>query len=368
MNEDHPSSNPSETGPAEHTGEARPAWELPAAALEPRPRSTSWLLRLILAMFVLLVGLLGYILYLFGPTGKSAQVRIPRGSGAAAVGEVLERAGLIRSAGVFALYLRFSGRDKDLKPGFYRLEGRGLRAIALSLTDKSRPLSVSITFPEGWRAVDMAERLSENNFDGPGFLELVQNPPASLRPPEAKGPTLEGFLFPATYTFALDTHPEEIVQAMTRRMAQEFTPERLEKLQSLELSVQDWVTLASIVQAEAADAGERPIIAGVFLNRLEAGMPLQADPTVAYGLGKRLPELDRSAGDFATDTPYNTYTRRGLPPTAIGNPGLDALEAVLNPRRTDERGRKYLYFLHAQGRLFVNTTFEGHLRDTARYR
>lgn len=361
MNEDQAPANSDAQAPA-NPGEARPRWG------SPYPRDTPWLSRLVLAMFALLVGLLGYGLYLLGPTGNSAQVRIPKGSTASTVGEILERAGLIRSAGAFALYLRFSGRDKKLKPGFYRLEGRGLRAVALALTDGSRPLTVSITFPEGWRAVEMAERLAENHLDGPAFLELVQNPPTGLRPPEAKGPTLEGFLFPATYTFALDTRPEEIVQAMTRRMAQEFTPERLKKLQSLGLSVQDWVTLASIVQAEAANAQEKPLIAGVFLNRLEIGMPLQADPTVAYGLGKRLNALDRGAGDFATDTPYNTYTRRGLPPTAIGNPGLDALEAVLNPRRTDERGRKYLYFLHAQGRLFVNTTFEGHLRDTARYR
>lgn len=346
----------------------QPAEPESLALPEPRPRSTPWLLRLVLMTFVLLAGLLGYILYLFGPTGKSAQVRIPKGSGASAVGEILERAGLIRSAGVFSLYLRFSGRDKDLKPGFYRLEGRGLRAVALALTDKSRPLTVTVTFPEGWRAVDMAERLAENHLDGPAFLELVQNPPAGLRPPEAEGPTLEGFLFPATYTFGLDATAEEIVQAMTRRMAQEFTLERLEKLRALGLSVHDWVTLASVVQAEAANAQEKPVIAGVFLNRLDAGMPLQADPTVAYGLGKRLPELDRGAGDFVKDTPYNSYTRRSLPPTAIGNPGSDALEAVLNAKRTDERGQRYLYFLHAQGRLFLNTTFEGHLRDTARYR
>jgi len=121
------------------------------------------------------------------------------------------------------------------------------------------------------------------------------------------------------------------------------------------------------VQAEAANSSEKPVIAGVFLNRLEIGMPLQADPTVAYGLGKRLPELDRSAGDFEKDTPYNTYTRRGLPPGAIGNPGSEALRAVLNPVRTNEKGQKYLYFLHAQGRLFLNVDFQGHLRDTARY-
>ncbi|RDI94753.1 endolytic transglycosylase MltG [Meiothermus sp. QL-1] len=327
-----------------------------------------WILRGVIFMFASLAGLLGYLLYLMGPTGVVAEVRIPRGSGAQAVGRTLEQAGLVRSGYLFALYLRFSGQDKHLRPGYYRLEGRGLRAVALALTDQSRPLTVRITFPEGWRAADMAQRLSENNLDGPRFLELVRNPTPELRPAEAQGPTLEGYLFPATYEFPLDITPEEIIQHMTRRMAQEFTPEARLRLRELGLeSVHAWVTLASIVQAEAANSSEKPVIAGVFLNRLELGMPLQADPTVAYGLGKRLPELNRSAGDFEKDTPYNTYTRRGLPPGPIGNPGAEALRAVLNPVRTNEKGQKYLYFLHAQGRLFLNVDFEGHLRDVARY-
>ncbi len=268
---------------------------------------------------------------------------------------------------MFALYLRFSNRDKALKPGFYRLEGKGLRAVAVELTDTSSPLTVKITIPEGWRASQIAQRLSDNKLDGAKFLELVNNPPPDLRPPESKGPTLEGFLFPATYEFGLDATPEEIIQTMTRRMAQEFSDQAKAALKKLNLSIQDWITLASIVQAEAGNSSERPAIAGIFLNRLDAGMPLQADPTVAYGLDKRLPELDRAAGDFQKDTPYNSYLRRGLPPGAIGNPGEDALNAVLEPKRTNAKGQPYLYFLHAQGRLFLNVDFQGHLRDTAKY-
>lgn len=329
---------------------------------------TRWILWAVWFMFALVAAVLGYALYLMGPTGAAAEVRIPKGSGAAAVGRILEQAGLVRSGYMFALYLRFSGQDKELKPGYYRLEGKGLRAIALAITDASRPLTVRVTFPEGWRAVDMAQRLSENNLDGPRFLELANNPPPELRPAEAKGPTLEGYLFPATYDFPLDHTAEEIIRTMTRRMQQEFTPAAQSRLRQLGLrSIHDWVTLASIVQAEAANSSEKPVIAGVFLNRLEIGMPLQADPTVAYGLGKRLPELNRGAGDFEKDTPYNTYTRRGLPPGAIGNPGAEALRAVLNPIRTNDKGQKYLYFLHAQGRLFLNVNFDGHLRDTAKY-
>lgn len=327
-----------------------------------------WILRAVLLMFVLLGGLLGYGLYLAGPTGITAEVRIPRGAGASSVGRILAEAGVVRSSALFAYYLRFSRRDKDLKPGFYRLEGSGLRAVALAVTDNSRPLTVKVTFPEGWRAVDIAERLSENGLDGTRFLELVQNPPANLRPAEAKGPTLEGYLFPATYEFSRDSSAEEILQTLTRRGQEEFTATARSRLNQLKIaSVHDWVTLASVVQAEAANSAEKPTIAGIFLNRLEIGMPLQADPTVAYGLNKRLPELDRGAGDFEKDTPYNSYTRRGLPPTAIGNPGREALQAVLNPLRTNPQGKRYLYFLHAQGRLFLNVDFQGHLRDTARY-
>lgn len=344
---------------------------LVAALDDPQERGkspTRWILRGVLFMFALVAAVLGYALYLMGPTGTTAEIRIPKGSGAAAVGRILEQAGLVRSGSMFALYLRFSGQDKELKPGYYKLEGKGLRAIALAITDESRPLTVRITFPEGWRVVDMAQRLSENNLDGPGFLELANNPPPELRPKEAKGPTLEGYLFPATYDFPLDYTAEDIVRAMTRRMEQEFASAAQSRLQQLGLdSIHDWVTLASIVQAEAANSSEKPLIAGVFLNRLEIGMPLQADPTVAYGLGKRLPELNRGAGDFEKDTPYNSYTRRGLPPGAIGNPGAEALRAVLNPIRTNDKGQKYLYFLHAQGRLFLNVSFDGHLRDTAKY-
>jgi UPF0755 protein len=351
--DDLPTPNPKAS--AEQPPEARPE------------RGTPWVLRGVLVMFGVLAALLGYVLFLLGPTGKTAQVHIPRGAGASAVGKLLEDAGLVRSGSLFSLYLRFSDRDKKLRPGYYRLEGRGMRAVAVDLTERLEPLTVKVTFPEGWRAADIAERLSENHFDGAHFLALVNHPPAELRPVEAEGPTLEGFLFPATYEFGLDATPEEILQTMTQRMAQEFTAQARATLQKLGLSVQDWVTLASIVQAEAANAAEKPAIAGIFLNRLEAGMPLQADPTVAYGLGKRLPELDRKAGDFEKDTPYNSYTRRGLPPTAIGNPGEDALKAVLEPKRTNEKGQPYLYFLHAQGRLFLNTDFQGHLRDTAKY-
>ncbi|TBH20568.1 endolytic transglycosylase MltG [Thermus thermamylovorans] len=311
--------------------------------------------------------LLSYALWLLGPTGAEALVRIPRGATGAEAARLLEEAGLLRSAYLFTVYLRFSGQARRLVPGVYRLRGEGAFRLARALTGGQRPLTLTLTFPEGERAVDYAQRLSQVGLDGEGFLRLVRNP-ASLRPPYVEGDTLEGYLFPATYTFDLLAEPEEVVRAMLRRFEQELTPPVRRLLEERGLSVHAWVTLASIVQAETGDPWEMARVAGVFLNRLERGMPLQADPTVAYALGKRLPELSRTAGDFAVDSPYNTYRYGGLPPGPIGNPGQEALLAVLNPVRTDEEGRPYLFFFHARGRLFLNLDFEGHLRDLARYR
>jgi UPF0755 protein len=326
------------------------------------------LIGFLFAVLLLMIGV-GYGQYLLGPTGNNAEVRIPPGARASQVGQVLQDAGLVRSGQLFALYLRFAGLDTQLRSGFFRLEGKGIPQIAKTLTDKNLvPITTQVTFPEGWRADQMATRLSQSGFDGVEFLNLVRQTPAELKPAEATGPSLEGFLFPATYDIPRDASPSDILKLMTGRVAQEFKPDYQNTLAKLKLSTHDWITLASIVQAEAANAEEMPIIAGIFLNRLEIGQGLQSDPTVAYALGKDLPQLNRNAGDFEVDSPYNTYKYAGLPPGAISNPGSAALQSILRPQRTNAKGQKLFYFLHAQGKLFVNADFQGHLRDTARYR
>jgi len=184
--------------------------------------------------------------------------------------------------------------------------------------------------------------------------------------PEGAG--LDGYLFPASYEFPARSTPEGVLRVMLRRFERELTPEVRARLRDLGLSVHGWVTLASMIQAEAGNHGEMPVIAGVFLNRLDRGMPLQSDPTVAYGLGKRLPELDALAGDLEADHPWNTYTRAGLPEGPIGNPGRAALRVVFRAQRTDASGESYLYFLHGRGGEFrPNLTLEGHNRDVKEF-
>ncbi len=323
------------------------------------------LVLLALAVLVLALGVYDRI----GPTGRSAIVRIPRGAGASAVGELLAQAGVVRDARAFAWLARVSGRASALPSGVFLLEGDGTIAVLEQLVSPElRPVMIRVTFVEGWRAVDQAAALRAKGFDGDGFLTLVRFPPPGLKPAYDRAVGLEGYLFPDTYDFPADASPEQLVRAMLSRFERELTGARREKLAAMGLDVHAWVTLASLVQAEAGNASEMPWIAGVFLNRLARGMPLQSDPTVAYALGKRLPELDRSAGDFDVDSPYNTYRHPGLPPGPINNPGEAALSAVLSPKRTSPRGRPYLYFFHARGKLYLNETFQGHLRDLNRYR
>ena len=339
----------------------RPA--LPA----PRPRRR-WPLPLALAAF-LLVGLAVYLGYLnsLAPTGKTAVVRVPEGAGAVGIGRILEEKGLVRSGRAFALAARALGAEKKLRRGVFRVRGEGTLAVIRQL-ERARPVTVRLTFPEGWRVVDYARRLGAAGFDAEAFLRLAVAPPDDLKPDYDQGPTLEGYLFPDTYRIPLDADARTIIAMMLARFDREVTPERTRVLSVLGLSVHAWVTLASLVQAETYRPEEMPWIAGVFLNRLERGMPLQSDPTVAYALGKPLDRLDRAAGDFAVDSPYNTYLHPGLPPGPIDNPGEDALLSVLHARRLSPRGRPYLYFFHARGKLYLNETFAGHLRDLNRYR
>ena len=236
--------------------------------------------------------------------------------------------------------------------------------IAEALEAGGRLRVTNVTIPEGFRGVRVAARLAEAGFgQEETLMQTILTP--SERPsfvPEGVG--LEGYLFPASYEFPINSTSSEVLNIMVQRFERELTPEIRERLDALNLSVHEWVTLASIVQAEAGNHAEMPIIAGVFLNRLEDGMPLQSDPTVAYGLGKRLPELDRGAGDFEAEHPWNTYARVGLPPSPIGNPGQVALETVLTPERLNAEGQPYLYFLHGRGGEFrPNVTFEAHNRD-----
>lgn len=330
-------------------------------------RPLRWLLTVVLVVALLGVGALVYVGQLTGPAGGPAiTLEVRPGDTLGNVAAKLERRGVVRSAQALRAIMRLRGTEGKLRDGLYDLP-RDLSAFQVAdlLVGPSRPRIVTVTIPEGKRLRDIPAIFAAAGLgQAPDIRAALKD--ASLSP-YARG-NLEGLVFPATYPFRPEATPQEIARALVARMQSEFTPARVAAAKRLGLSVRGWVTLASLVQAEAGNDAQMPAIAGVFLNRLDDGMTLGSDPTVAYGLGKDLPQLDRSAGDFTKDTPYNTYTRAGLPPGPIDNPGEAALKAVLNPVR-EVNGKEALYFLHGKdGALRVNASYAAHLRDIEKYR
>jgi UPF0755 protein len=341
----------------------------------PRRRWRWWqvLLTLLLVLLLALAAVLGYGYSLTRPVsaGGPYKLEIRPGDTLALAAARLQKAGVLRSPDALRTIMRLRGTAGRLREGYYDLPA-GLDAfgVADALAETPRPRVRNVTIPEGKRLKDLAAILKLARLGDPSTLGAALKTKAGSCPGSLSGGrSLEGFLFPATYPFRPESDNAEIVKTLRARMQQELTPERVQAAKRLGLEICGWVTLASMVQAEAANTGEMPTIAGIFLNRLKLGIALGADPTVAYGLGKDLNQLDRSAGDFTKDTPYNTYTRRGLPPGPINNPGEAALLSILNARRSTPSGQDALYFVHGlDGKIHVNADFAAHQRDVARYR
>ncbi|MBA2667375.1 MAG: endolytic transglycosylase MltG [Trueperaceae bacterium] len=329
----------------------------------------------LLALVLITAAATAYVAWALRPAGPSAErvtFEVPSGVGARSVVRALHDEGLIREPRVFLALLIWQGVDRRVGEGLYDLTpAMDAFEIAGALERGGRPRTVRLVIPEGSRLVDVARRLHTLGLaERDEALALSEAP--TQRPsgvPDDAG--LEGYLFPAVYEVPVGEPPERTFARMVARFERELDDETLARVEAAGLTVHAWVTIASIVQSEAANDAEMPIIAGVFLNRLDVGMPLQSDPTVAYGLGKDLPALDFPGGDFAVDHPWNTYTRDGLPRGPIGNPGRSALESVLAPARTTDDGTLWLYFLHgvsAHGPVFrPNVDLDGHVRDVNRY-
>lgn len=271
------------------------------------------------------------------------------------VADRLHTAGLIRSTVVFATQLRLSGGA--FVPGDYTLrKGMTVADIIDRITgsqaadtgDDTEAAQFDITIPEGWRTEQIAEEAEKDGLQG-GYDALLKatetiNPDNyNFLADRPAGASLEGFLFPDTYTF-VSNDPEYNLQLMLDDFDAKFTPEMRKRADEMGLTIFQVVTLASIVEREAVVPEERPTIAGVYFNRIDAGWNLDADPTMQYAVGKRgdwWPKLggsDLDALDPANG--YNTYKNPGLPVGPIANPGLASIQAVLSPEEHD-----YMFFV-----------------------
>ncbi len=305
----------------------------------------------------------GFVYYLFSPAkegGEDQLFLVREGSSLNAVAEELERKGIIARKGPILVWARFKGYGKKIKVGEYRLNSGMPPLKVLDILRKGFVITYPVTIPEGFTRRQIGELLEEKGLvDKEEFLSMTGDPDVA-KSYGISGPGLEGYLYPDTYRFSRGLPCKSIIGVMVRRFMQIFSLFR-ERAKERGMSMEDVVTLASIVEKETGLASERPLIASVFLNRLKKGMRLDSDPTVIYGIEDFQGNLKKS--DLSEPTPYNTYVIRGLPPGPIANPGGDAIKAVLYPAKTS-----YLYFVSRNdGSHHFSKTLPEHNRAVKTY-
>lgn len=326
------------------------------------------LLMLLLIVFFLAVSGCCYFFKVqmqpFKPGAPAVEVLIPTGASTTAIASILVDQGIIRSPLIFRLVTYAYGLDRQLKSGHYLISpGLSLPEIIRVLVN-GEVQEVEFTVPEGYTVKQIAALLQQKGLvreeefleaateDYP--FEFLQDLPPGSEP-------LEGFLYPDTYRVSLGTPPREIIMMMLNRFNQVYREIYVESDISQKYSTREIVTLASIIEREARLDGERPIVASVFVNRMDRGMRLESCATVEYLLPEPKPVLTYE--DLQIDSPYNTYRVDGLPPGPIANPGRASLLAALKPARSD-----YLYFVaKPDGSHHFSRTLSEHNQAVLRY-
>ena len=253
---------------------------------------------------------------------------------------------MISSQKLFVALIKFYGYSTKLQAGLYDFNKKDPLNTIINKIKNGESKNIKVTVPEGFNIKQIAKVLAENKIcDEEKFINL------------ATEQNMEGFLFPNTYFLLPQMDEQEIIKVMNEEFNRYWTKEREERLNQINKPKRDVIILASIVEKEAIADRERPIIAGIFLNRLAKGMRLESCSTVLYAMGINKERL--SFEDLKFDSPYNTYRHKGLPPGPICNPGAKAMDAVLYPEVTDS-----LYFVSkGNGTHYFSSTFEQHIKN-----
>ncbi len=315
--------------------------------------------KFLLLIILIAIGVLGFFAWYNNakaapnPSDKNPQFFvIKEGEGIRDIGYALKQAGLIKSSVAFFIYVKQNNLDNKIEAGDFRLSpSQNLDSVIQTLLHGT--VDIWITIPEGLRAEEIASILKQKipTYNSSWNKELDAQ---------------EGYLFPDTYLLPRNATVDQIISIMKNNFNKKY--QQANQQTTVKLSENDAVILASIVQREAITQSDMRGVASVLENRLNIGMPLGSDVTLEYALGYQPDEKtwwkkDLTALDLQTTTPYNTRTNAGLPPTPISNPGLIALEAVLNPAQTN-----YLYYLSDKnGKLHFATTIQEHNANIRKY-
>jgi UPF0755 protein len=293
-------------------------------------------------------------------------VDIPRGTSRWGVAGILAQNDVIRNRVAFALLSAWHFR-KPLQAGEYLIDHQMNSRQVFWKIAKGEIFVHVVQIPEGWTMFDIANELDHQGICRRDEFLIVARDASAIADIAPQTQSFEGFLFPSTYQFTRHTTCSQIADTMVRRFRLVWgtlDPSRSQRFPQ-GLTLEEIVTLASLVERETPNPEERPLVAGVFYNRLRLGLALQCDPTVQYALelaGR--PEKNVQPKDLKVDSPYNTYEHRGLPPGPIANPGEASLRAALEPTPTD-----FLYFVaNDEGGHFFSKTLAEHNHNVARYR
>ena len=317
-------------------------------------RALARLVAVIVVIGVIGAGALAYLLVAFdrtGPLTEETIVVIPPGTGLSAIADTLTEAGVVEDRWVFIAGVYLTGAARDLRAGEFAFDTATSPREAMNRLRSGDVVMHSVTLPEGWTVPQAVERLRQ---DDRLVGDIGEIPP-------------EGSLLPETYGIVRGDSRAAVLERMAVAHTDTLAELWSDRAEGLPFDTpEEAVILASIVERETSLAAERTVIAGVFINRLRRGMPLQSDPTVIYALSDGWGAIDRplTRRDWETESPYNTYAVNGLPPGPIANPGRASIEAVLNPADTE-----YLYFVAdgTGGHAFARTLAE-HNRNVARWR
>jgi UPF0755 protein len=289
-------------------------------------------------------------------------VEIPAHSGFLDVVRTLDRAGVITSPLGFALLTLVRGHVRSLKAGEYLIPQGANTVAVLARLAGGQVLQHTVIFREGETIAELAGKLGAEGLVKVDDVLRLTRDTLFLRTLDIPADSLEGYLFPDTYQFVKGMTPEEMLARMVTRMRERVSADILAAARSRNLSFHQLLTLASIIEKEAVEPSEMPLISAVFWNRLRVEMPLQADPTVQYAVGKERRRLTRE--DLLVDSPFNTYRRVGLPPGPIASPGLAAIRAAVNPAAAS-----YFYFVAIdERRHHFSVTLAQHNAAVAKYR
>lgn len=325
----------------------------------------------ILLIGIAIVGTLFYYNSMISPVDETSTegliVEIPQGSSLRKASSILHSNNLIKNERVFLLYAKLNEKE-SIKAGRYSISKSNSTHEILDILNKGAiAIDNKITIPEGYEVRNIAQTLeSAGILSADEFIETANNVELFKKDYDFLSSesilSLEGYLFPDTYYINNDMNSEDIIRLMLNRFENIYKSNQLEeRLLEKNITLNEFITMASIVEREAVLQEERPVIAGVFYKRLSINMPLQSCATVQYIIKERKPIL--SIADTKIESPYNTYINSGLPPAPIASPGLNSMLATLEPEETD-----FIFFVaRGDGGHEFSKTYDEHLRAKKKY-